>query len=340
MPLKNQINESQPADITVLGAGSWGTALAAHMGRNGVKVKLWGRDDYVKDMITSRRNTYYLPDLTIPDNVEIVTDFKQAVQGVQDILIAVPSHAFRSLLTDLYLIRPDVRIAWATKGIDPQNNQLLDEVVREIYGNRVALAIIAGPSFAKEVAANLPTAITLTSNDSSFCQALSMRLHARHFRVYLQSDFIGVQISAAVKNCLAVATGISDGLGYGSNARAALITRGLSELTRLGLAMGGHQETFMGLAGMGDLILTCTDDQSRNRRFGYSLGKGLSVSDAERKVGQVVEGKTNAFNVLALSEKYHVEMPITAQVCDVLRGKTTPFESVEKLFARDPKPEN
>lgn len=327
--------------LTILGAGSWGTALASHIGRIGHPVRLWGRDDYVKDMVKSRCNQAYLPDLILPETVEILPNFSEAVSDVKDFLIVVPSHAFRSVLNDLHAIRPTgIRIAWATKGVDPTHNQLLHEVVQEIYSENIAMAVIAGPSFAKEVAANLPTAVTVTSNDHDFSQALNKRLHSHYFRVYAQSDFIGVQIAGAVKNCLAVATGISDGLGYGANARSALITRGLSELMRLGIAMGGQPETFMGLAGVGDLILTCTDNQSRNRRFGYALGKGETQEDAERGVGQVVEGKTNAFIVQALAKKYQVEMPITDQVCDVLTGKTTPFESVEKLFAREQKKED
>jgi glycerol-3-phosphate dehydrogenase (NAD(P)+) len=325
--------------ITVLGAGSWGTALACLIARNNYPVRLWGRDSGVKEMATSRRNTAYLPDVTIPDTVEIYTDFEAAVQDVQDILMVVPSIAFRPILNTLNQIRPNnIRIAWATKGIDTKSNQLLHEVVTEVYGN-IPMAIIAGPSFAKEVAAGLPTAVTVTSNSVEFSQDISTRLHRYHFRVYTQTDLIGVQICGAVKNCLAVATGISDGLGFGANARSALITRGLSEMTRLGLAMGGQQETFMGLAGVGDLVLTCTDDQSRNRRFGVAVGKGIGIDEAERNIGQVVEGKLNAFNVQALAKQYNVEMPITEQVCAVLSGTITPRESVERLFAREQKDE-
>lgn len=327
--------------ITLLGAGSWGTALASQIARNDYPVRLWGRDDYVKDMVTSRCNSYYLPDLILPEQVAIYTDFSQAIMDVEDILIAVPSHAFREVVTLIHQLRPSgVRIAWATKGLDTKSSQFLHEVVLEIYQGSIPMAILAGPSFAKEVAAGLPTAVTLTSNDKAFYHALNERLHGQHFRVYMQSDMIGVQICGAVKNCLAVATGISDGLGYGTNARSALITRGLLEMTRLGLAIGGKQETFMGLAGVGDLILTCTDNQSRNRRFGYALGQGESIEEAERSIGQVVEGKTNAFIVKALAQKHNIEMPIIDQVCQVLTGKISAYDSVEKLFAREQKHEN
>lgn len=337
-------NQQKPTSsdlpITILGAGSWGTALASQISRSQHAVRLWGRDDFVLEMAKTRCNVTYLPDLVLSDLIEITPDFAAAVADVQDILIAVPSHAFRSVLLQLHQLRPTgIRIAWATKGLDPDHNQLLHEVVEEIYGPKTSMAVIAGPSFAKEVAAGLPTAITVTSNDLAFSEALNNRLHSHHFRIYLQTDFIGVQICGAVKNCLAVAAGISDGLGYGSNARSALITRGLHEMTRLGLAMGGQQETFMGLAGLGDLVLTCTDNQSRNRRFGFALGQGVEIEEAHRSIGQVVEGKTNAFKVMELAEKYKVEMPITAQVCQVLQGKITPYQSVENLFAREQKHE-
>jgi glycerol-3-phosphate dehydrogenase (NAD(P)+) len=213
-------------------------------------------------------------------------------------------------------------------------------VVLEIYKKKPSLAVLAGPSFAKEVALGLPTAVTLTSDSPDFAKDLAGRFHGRYFRVYTQQDLVGVQICGAVKNCLAIAAGISDGLGYGANARSAIITRGLAEMTRLGLSMGGLQNTFMGLAGVGDLVLTCTDEQSRNRRFGYALGKGNNIEQAEKSIGQVVEGKLNAFNVSRLAKSYQVEMPIVEEVCAVLEGKVSPLLSVERLFARDPRSED
>jgi glycerol-3-phosphate dehydrogenase (NAD(P)+) len=326
--------------ITILGAGSWGSALAIQLARNGCHVKLWGRGDSVRTMQASRCNERYLPNTFLPEGIDIYLDFEQAVSGVQDILIAVPSDGFSKLVRALHALRPEkIRLAWATKGLSPEN-QLLHEVVFQVYNENLPIAIIAGPSFAREVASGLPTAITLTCNDTPFEQDLVTCLHGQRFRVYLQHDFIGVQICGAVKNCLAIATGISDGLGYGANARAALITRGLAEMTRLGLAMGGQQETFMGLAGLGDLVLTCTDNQSRNRRFGYAVGQGVNIEQAEKDIGQVVEGKYNAVKVMALAKHYQVEMPITEQVSKVLEGEVAPYESVEKLFARQPKKEN
>ncbi|MBA2654312.1 MAG: NAD(P)-dependent glycerol-3-phosphate dehydrogenase [Gammaproteobacteria bacterium] len=326
--------------IAILGAGSWGTALAILLARNGQHVRLWGRDDSIKDIQSSRINKRYLPNFVLDDSIEAFTDLEAATVGIQDFLIVVPSGAFRSVVSDLHQLRPTgIRLAWASKGLDSEKNQLLHQVAFDIYQDTLSIAVIAGPSFAKEVAAGLPTAITLTSNNDDFSRSLIQRLHGRHFRVYSQMDLIGVQVCGAVKNCLAVATGISDGLGYGANARSALITRGLIEMTRLGLAMGGQQSTFMGLAGVGDLVLTCTDDQSRNRRFGVAIGQGADIACAEKTIGQVVEGKLNAFKVLALAKEYNIEMPIIEQVCNVLKGEVTPFESVEKLFAREPKRE-
>jgi glycerol-3-phosphate dehydrogenase (NAD(P)+) len=325
---------------TILGAGSWGTALAIVLARNEQPVRLWGRGDYVKEMQSSRCNQRYLPGVFLSDAIQIYTDFYSAIEGAKDILIAVPSYAFRPIINLLHGYCPkNIRIAWATKGLDPQKNTLLHEVVLEIYEEKPPLAVISGPSFAKEVAIGLPTAVTLTSDDTDFANALLFRFHGHRFRVYTQTDLIGVQVCGAVKNCLAVAAGISDGLGYGANARSALITRGLTEMARLSLAMGGRQDTFMGLSGVGDLILTCTDSQSRNLRFGRALGKGSPIEQAEKAIGQVVEGKLNAFKVMTLAQKYQIEMPITEQVCAVLRGDITPFESVDLLFARESKHE-
>lgn len=326
--------------IAVLGAGSWGTALAILLARNGQTIRLWGRGDYVQKMVTSRHNTRYLPDAYLPPQVQVFTDFRAALDGVQDVLITVPSHAFRLIVKELHQNFPEnIRIAWATKGIDPDTNQLLSHVVFELYQREIPIGVLAGPSFAKEVAMGLPTAVTLASNDPSFAQAIISKFHGPTFRVYTQSDLIGVQICGAVKNGLAVATGISDGLGLGANARAALITRGLAEMARLGTAMGGQHETFMGLAGLGDLVLTCTDNQSRNRRFGIGIGKGLPMDSVEQNIGQVVEGRQNSLMVLALAKKYHIEMPIIEHVCQVLQGVITPTEAVEKLLAREQKQE-
>jgi glycerol-3-phosphate dehydrogenase (NAD(P)+) len=330
---------TRPLPISVLGAGSWGTALAILLARNSQNVRLWGRGDYVGEMAKTHCNQCYLPDVVLPQSLQILTDIQEAMHDVRDVLIAVPSHAFRQMMIQVaQYASKNIRIAWATKGLDPETHHLLHEVVVEIFGH-LPMAILAGPSFAKEVAKGLPTAITLASNDEGFSHDLLQRLHSHSFRVYTQADLIGVQVCGAVKNVLAVATGISDGLNLGANARAALITRGLAEMVRLGKAMGGESETFMGLAGLGDLVLTCTDDQSRNRRFGFAVGRGADIEQAERSIGQVVESRRNAFEVLALAKQLQVDMPITEQVCCVLQQKINPNEAVRALLEREQKPE-
>lgn len=324
--------------IAVIGAGSWGTALAILLVRNGQKTRLWGPD--VQSVITSRMNSQYLPGIELPKELVITTDIGEVLQDVRDILINVPSHAFRSVLSGMRdKLSPDARIAWGTKGLDPESDNLLHEVVLGVLGKSVPMAVISGPSFAKEVALGLPTAVVLASNDIGFAQDMTARLHSHHFRVYTQDDLIGVQICGAVKNGLAVATGISAGLSLGSNARAALITRGLNEMARLGIAMGAKRDTFVGLAGLGDLVLTCTDEQSRNYRFGVAIGRGVDLQTAEKSVGQVVEGKMNAIKVYELSQRLQIEMPIIEQVCRVLKQEVSPRQAVETLLNREQRAE-
>jgi glycerol-3-phosphate dehydrogenase (NAD(P)+) len=325
----------------VLGAGSWGTALALHLSRLGQTVHLWTMDaEHAATMQAQRENKRYLPNLTFPPTLHPTHHLIDAVQNVTDILIAVPSAGFRKVLTQLKpLLQPDARIYSATKGLDDKTGQLLHDVVEEIVDKKYPYAVLSGPSFAREVAIGLPTAVVIASHDAAFAQDLSDRFNSPTFRVYISSDVIGVEIGGSVKNVLAIATGISDGMGFGANARSALITRGLAEVVRLGLALGGKLETFMGLAGMGDIILTCTDNQSRNRRFGLALSKGLNASDAAREIGQVVEGQRNAELVMQLALKHHVEMPITAGVCGVLQGKLSPEQAMQELLSRTPKAE-
>jgi len=264
------------AKITVLGAGSYGTALAICLARNGHKTLLWGRDaNQVNDMISARENTKYLAGCPFPDSLEPISDLAAAVSASDNILVVVPSHAFGDMLKSIQpMLKPGAKIAWATKGLDPQSGDLLQTVANRILGDDVALAVLSGPTFAKEMAIGLPTAISLSSTDENFALELSDLLHCEKcFRVYPNKDFIGIQLGGAVKNVVAIGAGIADGIGFGANARTALITRGLAEMTRLGAALGADPATFMGMAGLGDLVLTCTDNQSRNRRFGLALGK-------------------------------------------------------------------
>ncbi len=323
--------------MTVIGAGSYGSALAISLARNGENVVLWGHDPlHVAQLEIDRANEAFLPGVSFPPSLIITADLKQAVEASRDLLVVVPSHVFGSVLKQIApYLRPDSRICWATKGLEPETGRLLQEVAIEILGNSISLAVLSGPTFAKELAAGLPTAIAVASNDPEFVSDLQEKIHcSRTFRVYANHDFIGMQIGGAVKNVIAIGAGMSDGIGYGANARTALITRGLAELTRLGLALNAERDTFMGMAGLGDLILTCTDDQSRNRRFGLALGQGRGVDEAQAEIGQVVEGYRNTKEVRALAKRAGVEMPIVEQIYQVLyRGKDVQI-AAQDLLAR------
>ena len=319
----------------VLGAGSWGTALAIQLARSGRPTRLWGRDARRQEaMIASRGNERYLPGAQFPPSLTVERDLTAAVHDVSDVLIAVPSHSFRSVLQDLQPhLRPQMRIAWATKGLLPH------QVAGEILGSDRALAVVSGPTFAREVGQGLPTAMTVASPHADFANALASSLSSANFRVYTSGDIMGVEVGGAVKNVLAVGAGLSDGLGFGANTRVALITRGLVEMTRLGVALGAHRDTFMGLAGLGDLVLTCTDDQSRNRRFGLLLAAGRSVEEGMAAIGQVVEGYSAAKATHVVAAREHVEMPLSEGVYRVLYEDTPAKDAVRELMTRPIKPE-
>jgi glycerol-3-phosphate dehydrogenase (NAD(P)+) len=325
--------------FAILGAGSWGTALALYLSRQGHAVRLWTAvTNHVAAMQKERENKRYHPGYTFPSLLHPTADLAEAIQDAANILIAVPSVGFRQVLTLLKpLLAPKARLISLSKGLDESTGQLLHSVFEEILGKQHAFAVLSGPSFSREVILGLPTAVVIASQDKVFAQDLLQQFNSPLFRIYLSSDVIGVEISGVVKNVLAIATGISDGMELGANARCALITRGLAEIMRLGLALGGKNETFMGLAGLGDLILTCTDDQSRNRRFGLSLGKGKTPSAAESEIGQVVEGKRNAELVVQLAKNAKVEMPIVEAVWKILQAKLTPQEAMQDLLSRAPK---
>jgi glycerol-3-phosphate dehydrogenase (NAD(P)+) len=327
--------------LAVVGAGSWGTALGVLLAQQGHEVRLWGRDAVaIAAMAQARTNQHYLPCVELPPSLTPIADLREATAGAGDVLIVVPSHAFAEVVAALAGIRPDLRaLAWASKGFEPQTGRFLDEVVVDYFGSRCARALLSGPTFAAEVARGLPTAVTLAGTDEAFTQRLAQRFRGSSFRVYTSTDLIGVQVAGGVKNVLAIAAGIADGLGFGANTRAALITRGLAELTRLGLRLGGRAETFSGLAALGDLMLTCSDDQSRNRRFGLALAAGASVDDAVLQVGQVVEGLRNTREVIRLAARNRVEMPIAEQVHRVLFEQCSPREAVQALLARELKAE-
>ena len=318
------------ASISVIGAGSYGTALAITLARNGHPVLLWGHNPaHLAQLQAERCNSAFLPDVPFPDNLELEPDLARAITASRDLLVVVPSHVFGDVLQQIKPhLRAESRIVWATKG-------------RDILGDATPLAVISGPTFARELAAGLPTAIALAATDATFAEELQQKLHCgKSFRVYNNPDFIGVQLGGAVKNVIAIGAGISDGIGFGANARTALITRGLAEMSRLGAALGADATTFMGMAGLGDLVLTCTDNQSRNRRFGLMLGQGEAVDNAQRIIGQVVEGYKNTKEVKALAERVGVEMPITEQIYQVLYCGKPAREAALSLLGRTRKDEN
>jgi glycerol-3-phosphate dehydrogenase (NAD(P)+) len=326
--------------VAVLGAGSWGTALAAVLARNGVATTLWGRDaDAIAQMRVGRHNTRYLPELELPSTLEVSADLAACVSAAQVVLIVTPSHAFAELLAQIAPHFPRTAgLAWATKGFDPPTGKFLHEIAAERLPG-VPAAIVTGPSFAREVAQGLPTAVTVHSAEAAFAQQMAELLHTPYFRAYTGADMIGAELGGAMKNVLAVATGVADGMQLGLNARAGLITRGLNEMLRLGAAIGARAETLMGLAGLGDLVLTCTGDLSRNRRLGLALGRGVALKQAVAEIGQVVESVETADNVLRLAQKHALDLPIAAGVQRVLREEVTPVEALRELLAREQKPE-
>lgn len=336
------MESNQHRPIAILGAGSWGTALALHLAKQGQIVRLWSCETaHIHKIAAERVNQQYLPGCSFPQTLYPMAELEEILSGVSDILIAVPSVGFRTTLRQIKpFITQSQRILWVTKGLDVETQQLLHEVALTELGAAHAYAVLSGPSFAKEVALGLPTAVVIASQHESFARDLLQRFNQGLFRVYLSADIPGVEICGVIKNVLAIATGISDGMGWGANARCALIARGLTEITRLGLALGGKLETFIGLAGLGDLVLTCTDDQSRNRRFGLALGQGKSITQAENDIGQVIEGKQNAAIVRVLSHQHRLDMPIVEAVWSILQGIITPIEAMQQLFAREPKAES
>jgi len=325
----------------VIGAGAWGTALAIAIARNGHEVLLWGRNEqHLAAMQKTHSNERYLPGLMFPESLKISTDLEQALSVAKHVLISVPSIAFSGMLEQIKpFITVGTPVSWATKGLTPESGRFLYETAADILGETHALAVISGPSFAAEVAKDLPTAVTSASLDDDFNQALALAIHSPTFRVYTTNDILGVQIGGTVKNVLAISAGIADGLGFGANARAALITRGMAEIMRLSASLGAQDETMFGLAGIGDLILTCTDNQSRNRQLGLAIGRGLTVEQAVAEVGKTVEGMYAAREVLIRAQQAGVEMPIVEQVCKILFEGYDPRKSVQELLCREQKAE-
>ncbi len=328
--------------ITVLGAGSYGTALAIQLARRGTPVCLWGRDKAaLAAMDASRLNARYLPEAHFPVGLSASSDLVQAIESAADVLVVVPSQALRETLGKIApLLTPNQGIACAMKGLEAGTGKLVHEVVAEELGEDRPLAVISGPTFAKELGLGLPTAVTVASAHPGYAERIAAALHGDGFRAYTASDVVGVEIGGSVKNVLAIAVGIADGLGLGANTRAALITRGLAEIMRLGESLGARAETLMGLSGLGDLVLTCTDNQSRNRRMGLLLAQGKSVAEATAEIQQVVEGVRVAPEVRRLAQRQGVSMPITDVICRVLLGEISPVEAVRSLATRPLKAES
>jgi glycerol-3-phosphate dehydrogenase (NAD(P)+) len=322
--------------MTVIGAGSWGTALAILLAREGHTTHLWGRDAAQREaMDHARRNLRYLPDAAFPEDLQIAAELPAALKISRDVLIAVPSHAFRATLTNIRPhLNPHTRIAWATKGFELSTGLLPHQVVREVLGETPG-AVLSGPTFAKEVGAGLPTAMTIASADEIFAKDLALSLSGPSFRAYTQTDIMGVEVGGAVKNVIAIGSGIADGMGFGANTRVALITRGLAEMMRLGVKLGALRETFMGLAGLGDLVLTCTDDQSRNRRFGMALGRGESPASAQSEIHQVVEGVLAARAVYNVARRLAVDMPICREIYEIMYENKPVRAAVQALMGRE-----
>jgi glycerol-3-phosphate dehydrogenase (NAD(P)+) len=332
--VENRINRAE--SIAVLGAGSWGTALAIQFSRSGHKTTLWGRQpDRVAAIARSRTNERYLPDIEFPEALSVTDNLTDALNAADIVIVSVPSHSFRQLLASI--VETDVELeglCWATKGFEIDTGLLPHEVVADVLPDSLPTAVLSGPTFAAEVARELPSAMTIASSSEAFAHRLAVAITTDTFRAYVSEDVIGVEVGGATKNIYAIGAGLSDGLGFGANTRIALLTRGLAEMTRLGSRLGARLETFMGLAGMGDLVLTCTDDQSRNRRFGLALARGLDADQARAEIRQVVEGYFAARAVHKVAARENVDMPIAEQIYRVLYEDLDPKDAVAALMSR------
>ena len=329
--------------LCVIGAGSYGTSLAVSVASKGLNVTLWDRKpERVLHMQKEGENRFYLPGIKFPKTLKLTSNLSEALKNSTTILLVVPSHTFKDILKQILpFLTPKHRLAWATKGLDRDSGELLSVAASEVIPFNMPMAALSGPTFARELALGLPTAIAVAGTDAEFISELCNLMHTPTFRIYECPDFIGLQLGGAIKNVIAIAAGLSDGLGYGANARTALITRGLAEMIRLGVSLGATERGFMGLSGLGDLILTCTDNQSRNRRFGVMLGQGLQASEALEKIGQVVEGytMTKTLHKLILSMDMDLQMPICSELYEVLYNGKSGSQAAHDLLARSLKSE-
>lgn len=327
--------------ILVVGAGSWGTALAMVLVGNGHCVYLWGRNStHIAELKTQGCNKRYLPGVIFPKGLQPVDDLESCLEECDEIVLAVPCEGIRNILEIIDKNgMNNLKLCITSKGLEAKTHYLNHKVVEDCLGDKASTVVLSGPSFAKEVAAGLPTAVTIAGANLQTTDLFAEKFHNEVFRTYTHDDIVGVEVGGAVKNVMAIAAGIADGLGFGANTRAALITRGLTEIIRLGVVLGGRQETFMGLTGLGDLILTCTDDQSRNRRFGLELAKGVTISAACQKIDQAIEGIKTSHEVYQLALMNDIEMPITEQVCKVMSGDISASDAVKTLLLREQRQE-
>ncbi|MGH7325373.1 MAG: NAD(P)H-dependent glycerol-3-phosphate dehydrogenase [Candidatus Rokuibacteriota bacterium] len=325
--------------IGVIGGGSWGTALAIHLARAGTTVQLWAREPEVVDGIRqARRNPFYLSDVECPRGLRPTTDPVEAVQGAEVLVVVVPSEFFAATLKSVGRIPPAVPIVSATKGFDPERHLRMSEIVAESYP-AAPVAALSGPTFAREVALGRPTAAVIATRDDALATRLQHALGTRELRLYTNRDVTGVEVGGALKNVIAIATGLADGLGLGENARAALVTRGLAEITRLAVVLGGQARTLAGLAGLGDLVLTCTGSLSRNRALGVALARGQTQAAVEQETRMIAEGARTVASALALAAQYHVSLPICAEVGAVLFEGKPAQDALVSLLSRATRPE-
>jgi glycerol-3-phosphate dehydrogenase (NAD(P)+) len=333
---------SEPVRATVVGAGAWGTALATVLERNGHDVRIWSYETDVARAINEERRNPYLDGVRLPERLRAETDVAAAVRGAELVVSASPSQFVRRVMAEAAAhLEPDVVLVSATKGIELDTLLRMDEVLPEVLpaGAMARFCVLSGPSFAKEVAAGEPTAVVIASRDTAAAERARMLFQTAWFRVYTNTDVVGVELGGALKNVIALAAGTTAGLGYGQNTLAALITRGLAEITRLGLAVGAQKDTFYGLAGLGDLVLTCTGSLSRNRTVGYRLGRGEALAEILSDMAAVAEGVKTTGATLELARRHGVEMPITEQMHAILYEGRRADDALRALMSRDPKPE-
>jgi len=328
------MNTPRIKPIAVLGAGAWGTALALHLAHRGVTVRLWSMVAAEIDALQKEReNKRFLPGFTFPDHIHAIADLAEVIADVENVIIAIPSVAFRQTLIALRELQaPHLRIISATKGLEATSGRLLHEIIKEELGTQTIVAVLSGPSFAKEVASHLPTSLMLASHHQAFIHDMQNIFTTKNLRIFPTKDVIGVEVGAIIKNIVAIAVGIADGMQLGANARSAIITQGLHDMITLGNTLGAQIETLVGLAGAGDLILTCTDDQSRNRRFGLALGSGKAAEAAEREMGHVVEGKSNLELALHLAKKQDVKLIIADAMSRLLKGECDAKTALELIL--------